>query len=85
VSEPDSHLAQGRLFWLRGKPRQAVRAWQRALESARRLRMSCQEGAALGALALALQPGDPERARLREEARLILQRQGAQYALRRLA
>jgi serine/threonine protein kinase/tetratricopeptide (TPR) repeat protein len=84
AARPQLHLWRGRLAHQMGRHGAAARAWQRALASARDLRMPYEEGVALGDLAMALPPDHPDRARLRALAEGILRLLGSEHDLDQL-
>jgi hypothetical protein len=84
AAEPEHHLWTGHLRWHQGQARKAVRSWERARDTAVRLRMPYEEALALVALASSRDAADPERAMLTERAREIFIRLGAEHDLARV-
>src|SRR5207253_3011809 len=76
IGRPRAWLRQGLAHWLAGRPRRAVRAWDRACQEARRLGMPYEEGLAEFEAGRHLPPDDPRRPAHLARAREVFARLG---------
>jgi predicted ATPase/class 3 adenylate cyclase len=85
VGRPEMWLVYGQYQWLRGRPRRARFAWQKALAAAQRYRMPYEEARAHLALGRHLPAAEPDRPAHLARARELFTQIGATYYLRQLS
>jgi class 3 adenylate cyclase/tetratricopeptide (TPR) repeat protein len=85
VARPRKLLQLGRLAWLQGKRREALRHWRQGLAIARTLSLPYEEGLLASELARRLPPTSAERARHSERAATLFERMGATWERRNLS
>jgi len=74
IGRPRAATLEGRLHWLSGRHRQALRSWDQAIRLAAALGMAYEEGIALHELGRHLPAGDPARATYLARAHDLLAR-----------
>ncbi len=81
IGKPYLERWNGLYHWLSGRPKKALKSWQKSLAAARQLNMTYQEGITLLEIARHLPPGHPQRREYLHQASSIFERLGARPLL----